>query len=357
MALERIDPILLEDCYAVDHLLRYAMAAPMVKGKRVMDAACGMGFGSVLLMHQEASEVVGVDLSGEAIESCARRWPHDRLTFRSCDLEELASAQLGQFDLITSFETLEHVRHPGIVLEQFRTSLEAGGVLFGSVPGKTDRLEENEFHLHHFTRDSLHDLLRGQFKEVAIYRQDFSVKSSIREFNQSSSCESLKWVESRNLEIDFGRAGEAEDSLVFIASNGALPELDFLGSASSRSAWLGARHAYLAAQSELDSFSAKYRQVFLEHGDLKVKFANMLGWGKWHYEELHGQEPSDTVIERVEQATSQREIDLKAQVAQLQAENLRLKKALSDSESLLGPAELEKRKAFEVATRDINSEE
>jgi hypothetical protein len=164
-------------------------------------------------------------------------------------------------------------------------------------------------------------------------------------------------VESRNLEIDFGRAGEAEDSLVFIASNGALPELDFLGSASSRSAWLGARHAYLAAQSELDSFSAKYRQVFLEHGDLKVKFANMLGWGKWHYEELHGQEPSDTVIERVEQATSQREIDLKAQVAQLQAENLRLKKALSDSESLLGPAELEKRKAFEVATRDINSEE
>ncbi len=357
MALERIDPISLEDCYAVDHLLRYALSAPLAKGKRVLDAASGHGFGSVLLLHQEATEVVGVDISEEAVAQSRERWPDPRLIFHAHDLEQLDALELEPFDLITTFETLEHVEHPDKVLKKLKHALNDEGLLVGSVPGETDKLDKNEYHLHHFDRHSLEKLLKSEFNEVQVFRQEFSIRSRIEAIDKSTGWQSLQWGDERGLTIDFGRAGDAEDSLFFMASNVPLPELNLPASSSSRNAWLRIRTEYQNAQRELDGFVGKYRSLFLEHGDLKVKFANMLGWGEWHFEQLHGRNPSETEKERVAKACSQREADLRQQVNQLTSENRFLKDQLAIAEDQLGKVLQEHLNRFEEASQSLKQPE
>lgn len=336
MALERVDPITLEDCYAVDHLLRYSWIAPMAKGKRVLDAASGLGFGSVMLLHQDATEVVGVDNCVDAIALSRERWPDPRLLFHAHDLELLDELELEPFELITTFETLEHVINPDKVVRAFKSSIADGGLLIGSVPGQTDRLENNDYHLHHFDRDSLEALLKAEFKEVRIYRQQFNVQSVIEPFEATGSADALQWQDERCLKIDFGRSGSEEDTLFFLASDEVLPELELPVTASSRNAWLRMHAANTELQNELDRFVAKYRSVFLEHGDLKVKFANMLGWGQWHFDQLHGRNPTEEEMDRVAQATSQREQELRERVNQIAEENRALKEKLASAEDQLG---------------------
>ncbi|MEX0322234.1 MAG: methyltransferase domain-containing protein [Puniceicoccaceae bacterium] len=357
MALERVDPISLEDCYAVDHLLRYALSAPLAKGKRVLDAASGLGFGSVLLLHQEASEVVGIDNAEEAVALSRERWPDPRLVFHAHDLEALDELALEPFNLITSFETLEHVANPDKVLHAFKNSLMEDGLVIGSVPGETDKQVTNDYHLHNFDYESLERLLKSEFTEVRIYRQQFTVGSTIEPCQNTGSQEAMQWKDGRNLTIDFGRAGKEEDTLFFMASDAALPEIELPVSASSRNAWLRLGAESRDVLKELDGFVAKYRGLFLEHGDLKVKFANMLGWGQWHFDQLHGRNPTEKEMERVAQATSQREQDLRQQVNQLTEENRALKQQLATAEDQLGDVLKEHLEKFEEASKTLGDPE
>lgn len=357
MALERIDPISLEDCYAVDHLLRYALAGPHAKGKRVLDAASGLGFGSVLLLHHEANEVVGVDNSSDAIAISRERWPDPRLVFHAHDLEVLGELELQPFDLITTFETLEHVVNPEKVLNAFKAALVDEGLLIGSVPGLTDKQVNNEYHLHNFDRDSLGKLLKSTFKEVRIFRQDFSICSRIQPMDADEQAEALNWIDGPGLAIDFGRASKDEDTLFFMASDNQLPEVELPVYATSRNAWLRMQKEQAEVRGELDGFVDKYRALFLEHGDLKVKFANMLGWGQWHYEQLHGKNPSETEQERVAKAGSVREQDLREQVSQLTEENRLLKQQLAAAEDQLGPVLNDQMRNFESASRNLGNPE
>ena len=352
MALERIDPILREDCYAVDHLLRYALAEKLATGKRVLDAACGSGFGTVILMHSGAAEVIGLDKSDDAIASCRKRWKLDKLAFEQMDLECIEGDRLGRFSLITTFETLEHVNQPGLVLEQFKKVLDAEGIVLGSVPGRMDLQEENAFHLQHFTQESLSQLLCGHFKHVKLYRQDFSVKSSINRIDPGSG-ELLSRSNENGITVDFGKAGAGEDTIIFMASDQDLPDLDTALTASSRNAWRIIHGDYLKAIKELDSFASKYAEIFQEHGDLKVKFTNMLRWGQWHYEELHGEAIEEDVMERIATATSQREVELREQVKKLHDENLSLKSQVSEFASLLAKLEGENIELFKTAAKSL----
>jgi SAM-dependent methyltransferase len=346
MSLERIDPILREDFYCVDHLLRYAAAIPLAKGKRVLDAACGVGFGAVMLAQKEAKEVIGLDNSEEGIGLCRERWQLENLKYECGDLEKLNDETFGKFDLITSFETLEHVEDPSRILERFEAILEEGGVLFGSVPGRTDRYEENPFHLHYFTEESLRQLLEKHFKHVSIVGQSFSIKSNLHPMGQNPPPEPMEWKEEACLHLDFGRTGPEEDSLVFFASNETLSPMKEGSSASSRLSWRRLRSEYLDCMQELHAFSKKYEGLFLEYGDLKVKFANVLGWGMWHYKEHQGESPSGTAMDQVVNAVSEREAGLREQIDDLRGENDNLRKQLAEMQSVLTAIEKDGLAAF-----------
>src|SRR5688572_18974511 len=93
-----------------EHLARYRFAAKYVAGGRVLDIACGSGYGTALLREAGGREVVGVDVDPEAIAYARSRYQGVGVTFLAGDAASPPVA--GRFDLIVSFETIEHLRDP-----------------------------------------------------------------------------------------------------------------------------------------------------------------------------------------------------------------------------------------------------
>jgi 2-polyprenyl-3-methyl-5-hydroxy-6-metoxy-1,4-benzoquinol methylase len=124
-----------------DHLRRYALAASYVSG-RVLDAACGCGYGSFIL-QKAAPVVVGVDRSAQAIG-----WAEEHFAGPEYIRGQIEDAPwAGQFDTVVSLETLEHLRDPKPALDAFRAS--CSGVLVASVPNE----ERYPFKAENFVRD------------------------------------------------------------------------------------------------------------------------------------------------------------------------------------------------------------
>src|SRR4029453_2048573 len=71
-----------------EHWHRYAVAAPLAAGKRVLDAACGEGYGSCLIARS-ASSVVGVDLSGDAVAHASQHYAQSNLRFEVASVTQL----------------------------------------------------------------------------------------------------------------------------------------------------------------------------------------------------------------------------------------------------------------------------
>ncbi len=141
---------------AAIHLARYAFARPLCEGKAVLDMACGEGYGSRLLADWGARQVVGVDVSSEAVENAERRFGSAQVQYRTAAAQDLVDLfPPASFDLIVSLETIEHVPDPVGLLEGFRRLLVPGGILVISCPNDwwyypTDR-ESNPFHLRKYT--------------------------------------------------------------------------------------------------------------------------------------------------------------------------------------------------------------
>lgn len=136
------------------HLRRYDLAAAMVRAKRVLDAACGTGYGGAHLVDQgEAASVVGVDIDAHAVAYARRRFGADRpnIEYRAC-----SAAATGlpdhSVDVVTSFETIEHVPDPDALLAEFARVLVPGGRLIMSTPNDWGLTAH---HVHSFTPDSL----------------------------------------------------------------------------------------------------------------------------------------------------------------------------------------------------------
>jgi 2-polyprenyl-3-methyl-5-hydroxy-6-metoxy-1,4-benzoquinol methylase len=151
---------------AAIHIARYSFAKELCAGKRVLDAACGEGYGSRLLADWGASEVVGVDISAEAIASAQQHFASDNVKFIQNDAETLPRHfEPRSFDLIVSFETIEHVQDPELFLRNIRDLLKPGGVVAISCPNDwwyfpTDA-ERNPFHLRKYRLDEFRALAEG----------------------------------------------------------------------------------------------------------------------------------------------------------------------------------------------------
>src|SRR5579862_7547633 len=90
-----------------EHLARYTFAARLARGKRVLDAGCGAGYGSAELALA-AESVTGVDVAPEAIEfACGHyQMPNLRFELGSCTALPFGN---GSFDLVVAFEVIEHL--------------------------------------------------------------------------------------------------------------------------------------------------------------------------------------------------------------------------------------------------------
>lgn len=113
------------------HLAVYEWIAARVGGARVLDMACGEGYGSDLLASRAAS-VVGVDANPEAHEHARARYVRDNLRFERGMVENYGDP--GSFDAVVFLQTIEHVIDPQAVLEHMRSLLAPDGALYVSTP-------------------------------------------------------------------------------------------------------------------------------------------------------------------------------------------------------------------------------
>jgi SAM-dependent methyltransferase len=156
-----------------EHWHRYAAVAPVAAGRRVLDAACGEGYGSFLLA-QSAASVIGVDVSASAVAHAEQRYARANLAFATGSVTALPLPD-ASVDLVVSFETIEHLVEQAAMLAEFRRVLAPGGVLVISSPNRPVYNEgggvENHFHVRELDRDELVAALSPGFPQQAWYGQ------------------------------------------------------------------------------------------------------------------------------------------------------------------------------------------
>jgi SAM-dependent methyltransferase len=154
-----------------EHRSRYRFATQFVGGQRVLDVACGSGFGLAMLRGAGAWPV-GVDYDAPTLRTIKREHPRSALVTADATRLPLASASL---DSVVSFETIEHVPDARALLHELRRVLRPGGRLVLSTPnrafGPLSRHTANRFHVREFTADELREMLSECFDQVQLFGQ------------------------------------------------------------------------------------------------------------------------------------------------------------------------------------------
>ncbi|GAC1658379.1 MAG: hypothetical protein NVS4B13_01230 [Candidatus Elarobacter sp.] len=177
---ERFVPSLKGQIY-YEHLHRYAIAARFCAGKRVLDIASGEGYGAALLA-QRAAQVIGVDLDERSVEHARRAYYAANLRFMCGSVTDIPLAD-ASIDVVSSFETIEHVAEHDRMLDEIRRVLVPGGVVVLSSPNKLIYSDvpgfANPFHVKELYFSELRDLLMRRFAHVALYGQRLSASSVV----------------------------------------------------------------------------------------------------------------------------------------------------------------------------------
>src|SRR5262245_35272655 len=155
------------------HTARYEFASRFCSETRALDIACGTGYGTAMLARGGAQSVTGVDLDSESIEQARRRFKLESVSYLVGDAE--APPVSGSFDLIVSFETIEHLVHPTRFLSSVHRLLTRDGTFLVSTPcretGSIDDRPENPFHVREWNQGEFVALLEEYFRDVTIYGQ------------------------------------------------------------------------------------------------------------------------------------------------------------------------------------------
>jgi Methyltransferase domain len=159
------------------HQAVYEWIAGRVGGERVIDMACGEGYGSDVLAASAAS-VVGVDANPEAHEHARLRYRRGNLRFE----RELVESFAVQADAVVFLQTIEHLEDPGKALEHFRGLVEGaqpGGLGSGTVYLSTPNVRtlapkgaersDNPWHVHEYRAGEFEQLCREHFGSVALF--------------------------------------------------------------------------------------------------------------------------------------------------------------------------------------------
>jgi SAM-dependent methyltransferase len=166
----------------LEHWHRYHFAALAARGARVLDVASGEGYGSALLAAT-ATSVVGVDASADAVAHAQSTYAGlGNVEFVAGDCARLPFADAA-FDVIVSFETIEHITAQRAFLAETRRLLAPGGLLLLSSPNKaeyTDRRGyENPYHVAELYRDELSALLAECYPHTTWFGQGIGFCSTI----------------------------------------------------------------------------------------------------------------------------------------------------------------------------------
>ncbi len=153
------------------HLAVYEWIGARVIGRRVLDMACGEGYGSEVL-SRGAAGVVGVDANPEAFEHARLRYRRQNLSFQRGLVETFGRTGGTKFDAVVFLQTIEHVQDPVAVLEHFRSLLRPGGVVYVTTPNLLTLAppgaakSDNPWHIREYRAHEFEALCRTVFGSV-----------------------------------------------------------------------------------------------------------------------------------------------------------------------------------------------
>ena len=164
---ERWVPGFMFDHIEKDHLDRYNWALNYVSGKKVMDIACGVGKGSNLIASLgKASHVTAYDLDENAIRYAKHRNARENIQFGVQNALELKAEK--EYDVVVSFETIEHIPDVNLFLRNITTALKDEGLFIVSTPISHKALDDkpdNPFHIQEWGFKKFHEQL-GEFLNI-----------------------------------------------------------------------------------------------------------------------------------------------------------------------------------------------
>ena len=180
------------DRIEADHLERYRFACKYAKGKSVLDIACGVGYSSQMFIEAGAVSYDGVDINEKLIDYAKNNYSSERVNYFVGDICTFRNNKM--YDLITCYETIEHIKNYETAIKNLYSLLKAGGTLLISSPNRivtspncntlTDK-PSNEFHTQEFIPEELlsilnkngftagRDNLYGQRQREKVYRNRY----------------------------------------------------------------------------------------------------------------------------------------------------------------------------------------
>ena len=188
---ERVVPGQVEEDLWGEHMARYAFAARFATAARVLDLGCGTGYGTAEL-GRRASEAVGVDVAPEAIEYASANYRSAKFIQSPATDTPLSEES---FDLVTSFELIEHLPDWRPLLAEAKRVLHPTGLFLVSTPNKLYYAESrgesgpNPYHQHEFEYAEFRDALLDYFPYVQVLLQDRLESFAIYEFGKTGDPE------------------------------------------------------------------------------------------------------------------------------------------------------------------------
>jgi ubiquinone/menaquinone biosynthesis C-methylase UbiE len=219
---ERLETFVLNET-TLEHLHRYAIAKELVKNKTVLDIACGEGYGSYLLADDSVT-ITGIDIDAETIEKAKIKYKKTNLVFAVGNVENIPATD-AKYDVVVSFETLEHISNHDRMLSELKRVLKPTGLLIISTPDKLNYSDKpnykNPFHERELYKTDFQNLVSHYFKNTCYLFQQSGLSSII--VPQSSAGTPITYKGDFNhitTENDFGAL-----YIIAIASDNPLPQL------------------------------------------------------------------------------------------------------------------------------------
>lgn len=160
------------------HLARYEWASSYVGGRRVIEVACGTGYGAEILSSRSAAHFHGFDLSPEAVAAARRNCRRESVRFDVAEATQLPASD-HSCDVFLSLETIEHLPDDRAFLTEVVRVLRPDGHFICSTPNRTmtnpgTALGQRPFNRHHlreYSQPELQSLFGSRFGQVEFFGQ------------------------------------------------------------------------------------------------------------------------------------------------------------------------------------------